>query len=116
MNWWRWVQFYEDDANGLLSMNRLCTMMASSALFVAFLYSEYKEMDNTVILGTILAGLGGFNYTAGKVTGAYTQVRMEQAKQGIPAPDVAPQQVAPTTINIGSKPDASIPSKPSRKR
>jgi hypothetical protein len=80
-------------------------MMATSALFIAFLYSDFKELDNTSTLGAILAGLGGFNYAAGRASGAYTQVRLKQAENGIPAPDIAPPT---TTINVG-KPDMPQP-------
>ncbi len=115
MNWMRWVEFYEDEQSGQLSMNRLCTMVATLALFLAFLYSEIKEYDNTVTLASILAGLGGFSYATGKAAGAYTQVRMEQAKQGIPAPDVTPQLPPTTTINVG-KTDAPISVKSTKRK
>lgn len=116
MNCWKWLEFYTDDETDLLSMNRLCTFIATSSIMVAFINSAFKNYDNTATLAAILAGLGGFSYAAGRMTGAYTQVRLKQAENGIPAPDVTPQQPAPTTINIGSKPDATVPARVVRKR
>lgn len=116
MNYWKWLEFYTDDETSLLSMNRLCTFLATSSIMIAFINSAFKNYDNTATLAAILAGLGGFSYAAGRMTGAYTQVRLKQAENGIPAPDVTPQQPAPTTINIGSKPDADVSTKSARRK
>ncbi len=93
----RLVEYFEGDDNPpRLSMNRLCTFIATAALTSTLIPAVFMKLEIAGTLATLLAGLGGFNYVAGRVTGAYTQVRMEQARQGIPAPDPAP--IGPSTL------------------
>ncbi len=114
----RWIEFFEmdDGPPWRLSMNRLCTFLATFALFVTFIPAAFLQYDTATTLATILAGLGGFSYAAGKMTGAYTQVRVEQARQGIPAPEVPAPLNPAITINTGVNKDDGMAIKSRRKR
>lgn len=110
----RWNEFLEDDATGLKSINRLATFIAVVTLTLGFFgllimcvaatgsnLREYLGALTTVAI--ILAGLGGFNYAAGRAAGAYTQVRVAQAERGL-QPTPAPPLLNPTTIiNTGAQ-------------
>lgn len=87
-------EFFEDDNTGRKSMNRLATFIAvivvSFVIFYLLLMLPFKDgADLRECLGSlttsciIIAGLGGFNYAAGRAAGAYTEVRVKQAEHGM---------------------------------
>lgn len=104
-------------------MNRLATFIAIVTLmfgfFVILLFglwatgTDLREyLGALTTLGIIIAGLGGFNYAAGRVTGAYTDVRKAQAEQGL-QPTPLPLSGPTTMIQVGqsTKPEESIKAK-----
>lgn len=116
----RFGEFFEDDMTLRKSMNRLATFVsvftiAVTLFFIAFMCVKATGTDLREYLGAltttaiILAGLGGFNYGVGRAAGAYTQVRVAQAEQGIQPAPIVPPLGPTTTINVGdhAKPDAA---------
>jgi hypothetical protein len=102
----RFVEFFEDDETERLSMNRLCTFIAVIGLFFSLIFTVVTGSPEVGALAGILAGLGGFNYAAGRAGSAYTTVRVKQAEAGIQPP--APAPAAPA-VNFNMAPPASPP-------
>lgn len=104
-------EFFEDD-NRMMSMNRLATFLAIITLMIGFLTilsfcigkrgADLREyLGALTTIGIIIAGLGGFNYAAGRAAGAYTDVRKAQAEQGL---QPQPPSPGPTTvIKVGNE-------------
>lgn len=118
----RWGEYFEDDSTYRRSMNRLATFIALVALCLALFWTLAlctlaKGADLVAYLGAAttivitIAGLGGFNYTVGRASSAYTQVKVAQAEKGIQsAPPPAPVLGPTTVMNIGARQD-TIPAK-----
>lgn len=88
-----WREFFEDDITQRGSMNRLATFVAVTVLSAGFFclilmcigttgMDLQQKLGALTTIGIILAGLGGFNYAAGRAAGAYTQVRCAQGRTG----------------------------------
>lgn len=106
-------EFFEDDSTERKSMNRLATFIAVIAITVTILWlllcvavatgadlQQYLGALTTACI--ILAGLGGFNYAAGRAAGAYTDVRIKQAEQGLqPTPSPIPPAGPAVSIQVG---------------
>lgn len=120
----RWGEFFEDDTTTRKSMNRLATFIAIAALTAGFFGIMVMSIAATGVdlreylgalttIGIIIAGLGGFNYAAGRVSSAYTEVRVAQAEKGL-QPTPPPPANPATTINVGEQ--AIAEGSPKRKR
>lgn len=94
MNPERWGEFFEDDVTHRKSMTRLVSLIALIVLSLGFFWILLmcvgedgldlgQKLNAMTTLAITIAGLGGFNYAAGRMSGAYTQVRVEKVRAGM---------------------------------